>query len=300
MNSEHIHFQPHLSGDQPLVAAFASPYAIASGYDRIALAIDRPMLPGPVNRLRRACQGGLKVIPGRLQFNPVWQCTIDLHQPSRLALDILNDHCLQSQVSALLTYAEISHDLIFRRKSMALRYEPLVLQHLVVSRQRDLAQRFKSVNYFGRRSDKARSKRGRVLAVYSDKPSKLNTQLAGEPCVHFDYRITGSAKLAAVGIASVGDLREFDFARFWDSAVALYELPTKTEFGRILGGPGGAEVSGTALRKRGERFIDKCSIDGQFYMHNAVRHQPRLLRKLVRMPMDLLHLPAAGAGTSSY
>ena len=240
------------------------------------------------------------MVPGRLKFNPVWQCTVDLYQPSLLALEILNDLCLGSQVGALLTYVEIAHDLIFRHRAAALRYESQLLRRLVMRHQRGYVFRhLGTTNYFNGRSDGAGSKRGRVGVVYSDKPSKLKTPHAGQPCVHIECRITGSAKLAAVGLASVGDLKEFDFGLFWESAAALKALPSKTEIGQIIGGPGGDDVSGTALRKRGLKFIQECSIDGQFFMHNAVRREPRLLRKLEKLPMDFLHLPAAMAKASS-
>lgn len=275
------------------------PYAKAWGYDRLRLFIDRPTLPGPVNRLHRACKGGLKVIPGRIKFNPVWQCTVDMYQPSLLALDILNERCLGSQVDAMLTYAEIAHDLIFKHSAAATAYESHLFERMVMRYQRDVVQRHKTTSYFNSRSDAAGSKRGRVVAAYSDKPTKLSTPHAGQPCAHMECRITGSAKLAAVGLASVGDLRAFDFGSFWQSSVNLYELPTKTEIGQLIGGPNGDNVSGTALRKRGQKFLNECSVEGQFYMHTAVRRDPHLLRKLVKMPNDILHFPGAAAGTFS-
>ena len=297
MNSQQIFIKPCSSSDG-LSIAVAQPIAKAWGYDRVRILIDRPMLPGPINRLRRACLGGLEVVPGRSKFNPVWQCTVDLYQPSQKALNIVIDQCLGSQVSALLTYVEIAHDLIFDNKAVALSYESLLLRHMVMRHQRDEVVRFARTHYFSRRSDTSASKRGRVGVIYTDKPSKLNTTHAGLPCVHIECRITGSAKLASVGLSSIGDLRSFDFGKFWQSAVALYELPCKSELGQIVGGPGGSEVSGTALRKRAGKFIDECSIEDQFFMHNAVRLEPRLLRKLVKLPLELLHLPPTNAMVS--
>ena len=298
MNSENIHHHPDPPQGQPWPPGF-HPFAKAWGYDRARVLIDQPMLPGPINRLRRACGGGLEVVPGRLKFNPVWQCTVDLYQPSQLALEILNDLCLGSQVGALLTYVEIAHDLIFRRRAAALRYESQLLRRLVMRHQRGYVFRYADTYYFNGRSDASASKRGRVGVVYSDRPSKLNTPYAGRPCVHIECRITGSAKLAAIGLASVGDILKFDFSSFWNSAAALYALPLKTEIGQIIGGPGGDDVSGTALRKRGQKFIQECSMDGHFFMHNAVRREPRLLRRLEKLPMDFLHLPATVTKASS-
>ena len=298
MNSENIYHHSDPPQGQPWPPGF-HPYAKAWGYDRFRVLIDRPMLPGPINQLRRACGGGLKVVPGRLKFNPVWQCTVDLYQPSLLALEILNESCLGSQVAALLTYVEIANDLIFRQKAAAVRYESQLMQRLVMRHQRGYVFRHLDTYYFNGRSDAAGSKRGRVGVVYSDMPSKQNTQHVGQPCVHIECRITGSAKLATVGLASVGDLKKFDFGLFWESAAALYALPSKTEIGQIIGGPGGDDVSGTALRKRGQNFIGGCSIDGRFFMHNAVRQKPRLLRKLEQLPMDLLHLPAVATKATS-
>lgn len=298
MNSEQIFIKPGSSGNRPPPTA-NQPIAKAWGYDRARIMIDRPLLPGPFKDVLRACGGGLAIVPGRLKFNPVWQCTVDLYQPSQLALNIFIDECLGSKVSALLTYVEIAHDLIFEREALAIRYESHLFRHLVMRHQRGIVVRYKHTNYFNRFTDASASKRGRVGVIYTDKPSKLNTVHAGKPCIHMECRITGSAKLAAVGLGSVGDLVSFDFRNFWNSAVALYELPSKSELGLIVGGPAGRDVSGTALRKRAGKFIDECSIDGQFFMHNAVRQEPRLLRKLEKLPLELLHLPPTTAMDSS-
>ena len=198
----------------------------------------------------------------------------------------------------MLTYAEIAHDLIFSHLDDATAYESLLLERLVMRYQRAVVKRYKTTSYFNDRSDASASKRGRVVASYSDKPTKLPTRHAGQPCAHIECRITGSAKLGAVGLASVGDLHDFDFGSFWQSLASLYQFPTKTEIGRFIGGPGGDTVSGTALRKRGQKFVDECSIDGQFYMHTAVRQEPGLLRKLLKMPNDILHFPEAAAAFS--
>ena len=294
MNSENI----YPSADLPTSRKWPKnslPYAKAWGYDRLRIVIDQPTLPGPVNRLRRACGGGLEVRPGRMPYNPVWQCAVDMYQPSLRALEILNEICLGSRVGAMLTYAEIAHDLIFSHHAAATAYESLLLERLVMRYQRDVVKRHISTSYFNDRSDASASKRGRVVASYSDKPTKLPTRHAGQPCAHIECRITGSAKLGAVGLASVGDLRDFDFGSFWQSLASLYELPAKTELGQLIGGPGGDTVSGTALRKRGQKFLHESSIDGQFYMHNAVRQEPGLLRKLLKLPNDILHFPEAAA-----
>lgn len=298
MNSEKIHHHPDLSEGKPRPRGF-HPFAKAWGYDRVRVLIDHPTLPGPVNRLRRACGGTLEVVPGRLKFNPVWQCTVDLHQPSMLALDIFIEQCLSSQVSAMVTYAEIAHDLIFKHQAAATDYEAFLLERLVVRYQRDFVNRYAATSYYNSRTDAASGKRGRVVVAYADRPTKLHTPNFGHPCAHLECRITGSAKLAAVGLASVGDLRNFDFGSFWRSTLSLYDLPKKTEIGKLIGGPGGDEVSGTALRKRGQRFLDASSIQGQFYMHNAVRQEPFLLRKLVGLSNDVLHLPPVMTAVSS-
>lgn len=298
MNSENIYFAPD-SFMGPTWGKDSIPYAKAWGYDRLRILIDQPALPGPINRLRRACRGGLKLTPGRIKFNRVWQCTVDMYQPSLLALDILNERCLGRQVDAMLTYAEIAHDLIFEHSASATAYESHLLERMVMRYQRDVVEKYGTTSYFNSRSDAAGSKRGRVVAAYSDQPTKLSTPHAGRPCTHIECRITGSAKLAAVGLASVGDLRAFDFGSFWKSSVSLYELPSKTEVGQLIGGPCGDTVSGTALRKRGQKFIDDCSVEGQFYMHTAMRRETRLRRKLVKMPNDILHFPNAAAGAIS-
>lgn len=248
------------------------------GFDRITVAIDGPELSGPINRLKKACHGGAKVIPGRLPFNPNWQARIELRQPSRTALTILVEECLGTKTGAMLLYAEPAWDAIFGSRSDALMCQRWLSARLVMRYQRERVQQYERTTYFARRANAKNGKRGRVGVVYADNPSKLASEFRGQPCMHTECRLTGSVVLGASGLISASDLIDFDHQAFWYSAARLYELPRKTDLGHLLGTARGPTVSGTALRKRANRFISECSIDGQFFMHNAAIKNRSLLK----------------------
>ena len=258
-------------------------------FDRITIAIDRPALPkAAANRLNRGCKGGLKPEPGYMEFNPKWQCQLKLFQPSEEALRVLIE-CLGDQIGAIVTGAELAVDMICEQDRDALATQAWIAERLVFRRQRDSVIREQgTTDYYSRRTSPRSGKRGRVGVVYADKPSKLNSKFFGRTCVHLECRFTGSQVLASIGIASVSDLLTFNHEAFWRSAVTLFQLPSRTELGRLLDGPGGNDVSGTALRKRAMAAIDGSSSAGQFFMHSLVRRHPDLRRKLEKLSLDTL------------
>jgi hypothetical protein len=258
--------------------------AIAFGFDRVAVAIDSAGLSSPASRsLRIACGERLTQIIGRLPFNPSWKAKVELFQPSHGELKLLVEDCLGSEINALVVYGEIAMDFIFSTQEEAAQYGSWLATHITPRYQRDAVQLVGDTVYFGRRTDEAGEKRGRVVCIYFDRPSKLAGNSLGRPCVHIEVRLTGSGALAAVGIGSVDDLLVFDHAAFWSSAVLARSLPSKTKLGRLLGGPGGSTVSGAALRKRAEKFIGACSVAGQFFMHNAARLNGRLTSRFQKV-----------------
>lgn len=271
------------------------PIAQVHCFDRLAVAIDCAAVPGPVATLEASCRGGLTVIQRRLKFNPQWKATLDLYQPSAKALRLLVNDCLGEHVGALPTYAEVAVDFIFRSHRHAAVFGDYLAQRIVMRHQRQAVYVVDNTTiYFARRTDGAGNKRGRVGCMYFDRPSKLPSAHQGQPCVHVEIRLTGSAALSAVGIASASDLLTFDHMQFWASAISLYDLPAKTELGRHIGGRDGAGVSGTALRKRADRFIREASVEGQFFMHNAARLDRAVMRKFWQMPLKTV-MPSAQA-----
>lgn len=271
------------------------PIAQVHCFDRLAVAIDCAAVPGPVAKLQASCRGGLTVTQRRLKFNPQWKATLDLYQPSAKALRLLVNDCLGEHVGALPTYAEVAVDFIFRSHRHAAVFGDYLAQRIVMRHQRQAVYVADNTTiYFARRTDGAGNKRGRVGCMYFDRPSKLASAHQGQPCVHVEIRLTGSAALSAVGIASASDLLTFDHIQFWASAISLYDLPAKTELGRHIGGRDGASVSGTALRKRADRFIREASVEGQFFMHNAARLDRAVMRKFWQMPLKTV-MPSAQA-----
>ena len=269
------------------------PIALVHRFDRLAVAIDCAAVPGSVAKLEASCQGGVTVTNRKLKFNPQWKAKLDLFQPSAMALRSLVNDCLGEHAGAMPTYAEVAVDFIFRSRRHAAVFGDYLAQRIVMRHQRQAVQvEDHTTIYYGRRADVAGNKRGRVGCMYWDRLSKLASAHKGHPCVHVEIRLTGSAALSAVGIASASDFLTFDHMRFWASAISLYDLPAKTELGRHIGGRDDGGVSGTALRKRADKFIRKASVDGQFFMHNAARLDRAVVRKFWQIPLETVMPPA--------
>ena len=270
-----------------------NPIARVHGFDRLAVAVDCAAVPGLVEKLEQSCRGGMVVTDHSLKYNPQWKGKLDLYQPGAKALRLLINDCLGEHVGALPIYAEVAVDFIFRFRRHAAAFGDYLAQRIVMRHQRQAVYVAKKTTiYFSRRTYVAGNKRGRVGCMYFDRPSKLASAHHGQPCVHVEIRLTGSAALSAVGIASASDFLTFDHMRFWASAISLYDLPAKTELGRHIGGRDNGGVSGTALRKRADKFIRKASVDGQFFMHSAARLDRAVVRKFLQIPLETVMPPA--------
>ena len=70
----------------------------------------------------------------------------------------------------------------------------------------------------------------------------------------------------------------FDHDRHWAERIRLYDITNKTELGRKLAMcmGGKANASNPAYLKRGNKWIDDHTEDGNFVMHNGLKSTPDL------------------------
>ncbi len=257
--------------------------SVIYGYDRIKLWIDRPELPFNKSRLAPHCIG-IDVLLGQMKYQARWKLKLDIFQPTIDCLRLLRDG-LGNDIATILTYAENACDISATTQKKALQRETAFLASARMRYQRQpvILEDNTTTWYYGRRSGQAKAS-ANVMALYSDKPSKLNNArpLVGAPyCFHREWRATGSAALVHIGLVSLDDLINFDHERFWDTYLRMYQLPKPTQLGRILAQVAGADsdVSGTALRKRAARWKSAHNIDGHFIMHNALLGMPELVKR---------------------
>ena len=76
-----------------------------------------------------------------------------------------------------------------------------------------------------------------------------------------------------------------DHLRHWDEVLRLYQLPKKTELGCLLANSQGgrANVTSVAYLRRASRWLDENTINGNFFLHNALKSAPGLSRRLESM-----------------
>lgn len=275
---------------------------VVFGFDRVTVWIDRPELPIALDLLNKHCVKAISTL-GQLNYHARWKLKVELFQPGTKCLQLLAK-ALGQDVGAYLTYVEIACDIEATGKSQALQWRNQFLAVARVKYQRQAVKRHRTSWYYGRRysgykkpgigpGDKTAhgDKRGNVLVVYADKPSKLNNARPMEtdtPCCHIEWRTSGSSALARLGIVSLEDLIRFDHLRFWNAHVWTYKPLRPTCWGRLLAKIGGtdATVSGSALRKRAKKWQAEHSISGKFVLHNALLKAAKLTRLLKTMTFE--------------
>ena len=245
------------------------------GFDRVTLWLDRPELPTSQNALAKHCTK-INVSLEQMIHHPRWKLKVDVHQPT---IDFFHAlaKALGNDVAAVVSYVEIACDIHDSMGQFAQRWCRAFLASAYMRYQQQTVVLFEKLFYFGRRAGRKAGRRGNVLAVYADKPSKINNARPAEdapPCLHIEWRATGSATVELLGIFSIADLIRFDHERFWNEHIRMYQLPKPTELGRLLAGASGQEinVSGSALRKRATKWRanQQHNIDDIFVMHNAL------------------------------
>ena len=271
-----------------VVAMAVANSSVIYGFDRITIWIDRPESSFELSKIDPHC-AETKAYLGQMSHNPRWKLRLEIFQPTIKCLEILAEE-LGCATAALINYVEIAFDLPSKsRRQVRARRNHFLASAKMLHLPHDVAldKKHGTVFYCGRRKCPS------VLAVYADKPSKLNNarpSVGTPPCAHQEFRKTGEGAVADCGIVGVDDLTDFDHAKFWDQNLRFYKIPTnKTQLGRLLARACGADpsVSGSALRKRATRWVKKHSIfDGRsdvFVMHNALRANPDLEKLLPKM-----------------
>lgn len=260
------------------------------GFDLFKLWADRPELFITTKRIKKHCTD-FKAILGQMPYNANWKLQVELFQPTIKCLELFKAE-LGSEVRTLITYVEFACDVPAATKEQAKWWQKNFIGSAKMMYQRQNVIRCKGTDYYGRRTDENSSKRSNVLAVYSDRPSKINNERPDEnalPCLHIEHRATGSAALVNHGVVSLEDLILFDHESFWNKNIRIYQLPNLTDLGRLLVKLSGSnkDISSTALRKKARKWMnDFRNDDGDFVMHNALLATPKLVIHLKTLPFN--------------
>lgn len=265
--------------------AYDAPSAIY-GFDRFHVWLDHTELPIKISTLERHCTE-ITVCVEQMPYNARWKLKLVALQPTIKFLQLLVE-ALGSNIAVLLTYVEIACDIPANGSEQALLWRDNFMAKASMKSQRGtvVLDKHDTTYYFGSRykvkkqahkkvKEAAQTLRDNVLAVYADKPSKLNNAqpVDGDlPCLHIENRTSGTAALVAHGIVSLSDLILFNHQRFWDEHLIAYLLPKPTKLGRILvavnkSNPG---ISDTAIVKQAHAWKKRYLIEGNFIMHNAI------------------------------
>lgn len=262
-------------------------HGVVYGFDRVTLWLDRPELPISRRRLRLHC-AGLRVAACQPPYQARWKLKVELLQPTHRCLKLLA-RSIGWDVAVLVNYLEVAADVPANDDSEAVSRRDAVLASAQMRYQHDRAMRCLTTWYYGRRN-RGTARCPNVLAIYADKPSKLNCVVRplkeARPCLHIEWRASGSATLESMGVVSLDDLVQFDHRAFWDKHLRMYLLPKPTALGRLLAELCGADVnvSGTALRKRARRWMMQFTLDEKFVMHNALSGTRQMARHLTAIP----------------
>lgn len=250
---------------------------IEHGFDRLEIWLDRSEYPGQLDALKAHCRK-VKHVVGEMPYNLRWKSQLEIFQPTTECLQELN-RALGGTVNAQIAYAEPAIDLIPRSSNITKRLEKTFLESAVPKYLRNPTILVEGTTwYFERPTDDKGQRSERVLVAYADRPSKLNNRRHwknGLPCLHIEMRLSGAPALQRVGIVSINDLIRFPHSSFWKSRIELYQLPSKTQLGQLVGKIEGKDrdVGDRALVKRATQWMQKHTVaeSGQFVLYNALR-----------------------------
>lgn len=261
---------------------------VALGFDRYRIWLDTPMPELPVKAIE---QLGAKLVikPNRsVQHQPLWQCQISVHQPTEKASQLLADAIQDKRYRTRPDYAEVAADYITSTRADADGVRDFFLAHMLVPHMRvDVVCEEGTTFYYHRRANETGGKAPHVPVIYSDRKSKLAGDHADRRCCHLEHRFSGSAALSQIGIACMADMAAFSHAMFWGRQLKLARLPAKAELGRFLA-PEKSDCSGTALRKRAEKFLAPFHVQDRFVLQNLRRAHPRIDRILLSLEHSVL------------
>jgi hypothetical protein len=254
------------------------------GYDRLKVWFDRSELSFQIEILKQHCHEAIHTL-GEMHFGANWKSSLDIFQPTTECLKLIRK-ALGNEVRVLLEYVEIALDLTPppNRPRLSPQLERAFLAAAVPKHHRREAICIQGTWYFERRSEQGERRRPNVLTVYSDRPSKINNKTVegAVPCLHIEWRISGSAAMHRAGLITLDDLIAFKPSSFWPQHVELYALPGTTQLGRVLSrvNSGKLEASDQAFRKRAANWVRENSLksnhgDEAFVLYNALRGMDR-------------------------
>ena len=281
------------------------------GYDRVTLWIDSSDLDLlPIKLIDALCKGGAKLVPRSLGFHPVWKMKLQMLQPTRKALKVVQD-AVGTEHNVMITKVEVTIDFITRSFVEASQIETFFLEHVVVPRWRNevkLEAAHGTIYHFAPRcvgtksqdvgtapqeesdsdpANETRRVRGRNFGLYADKESKLPGPWAGRACAHFESRLSGSKAIKEAGIGSMSDLLAFDHPGYWARTIRLKRIESLLALGRWTD-VDEPEVSDEMLRRRAHQYLNSFRLaGGQFVMQNALLANRTLSDVLVDVPVAL-------------
>lgn len=255
------------------------------GFDRLSLWLDHPAPVLPVAALEKHCGKVIINTNRAFRYHQLWQSCVTLFQPDRKALRLLQRAVRKGRYRSCPWYVEIALDCITATTQDAITVRDFHLRHMLVPHCRDEVTCFKKATFYYRRrtvriNDEQWRKAPHVPVLYADKKSKLLARTyKGQPCCHLEHRFFGADALSRIGIHCAGDFAEFSHAAFWRAHLTLARLPSKADIGRFLA-PARTDCSGTALRKRADKFLAPYFLEGVQVLQNLRLSHPEITRIL--------------------
>jgi hypothetical protein len=252
-------------------------------FDRLRFYVDHPSPNIPLAQIRRYCNDVQLIACNSPPYQPMLQSRVELFQPNTEALNVIS-HAIGSRYSVRLTYAEIAVDFMTRTIDDAALISRFMLEHMTAPHLRHRVVHEGQTSYFAPRTMASNKATPHNVVMYADRPSKLwPVAHLEQPCCHLEHRLTGSSALEHYGLFSLSDCIAFDHERFWLENFHLHQLPSKTDIGRWID-PSNCDVSGTALRKRADQFLNRYRHGDTVVLQNCLNEHPEM-KPLLR-PID--------------
>jgi hypothetical protein len=252
------------------------------GIDRLKFWLDDPEPHLPAELMKRRVDPR-KRRNDKTKYHPKWQSKFDLFQPDADNLRAFEE-AIGTRYSVKLSEVELNMDWITRTDEEAMELRDFALAHMRVPYWKEPVKIKERTAYFRRLDDGNGNKQLRNLVIYADNLDKRT----GRPCCHIEWRFCGPAPLGDIGLFTLDDCATFDHRDFWSRHLDLFALPPKAAISHWLDGE--SAISGTAHRKRADRFLEQYRQDGAFVLQNCRLNNPKI--STILTPVDnALFLP---------
>ena len=221
--------------------------------DRIHIWLDTNRSVFDQNTIKAIASDGTRIkveIKPMSDFQPEWRQKIELLQPTKKALKIIDDTIAAAQCGYIVNRIELTVDYLTKNQDNADVLHAHIAQSLFhkSGKKYHYSNDYKTWKRPGTSYFADQTKHKVIPVVYSSKRSKI----AKKPCCHIEYRFIGKTACARKGFTTIRHLLDCDIVETIKENVSFDKRPSKHEIGMAVR----VKQDGSITRRGYEKLCD--------------------------------------------